>query len=178
MNSAFGIPTQLTVGQSLEEFAEGQADIGFLCGLLYTHVADQPTCPVELLAAPILQGERYQGKPIYFSDVIVRRETRYNSFDDLQGCRWAYNEPASHSGYNLVCYSLLERGKSPHYFGKTLKTGSHLASLQAVLEGRVDATALAERSYGKHAQSRPYTRHPDAVIGDCCNQPRDLGAMP
>jgi phosphonate transport system substrate-binding protein len=142
LGDSIAIPTQLTVGQSLEEFAEGQADVGFLCGLLYTHVADQPTCPVELLAAPILQGERYQGKPIYFSDVIVRRETRYNSFDDLQGCRWAYNEPASHSGYNLVCYSLLERGKSPHYFGQTLKTGSHLASLQAVLEGRADATAL------------------------------------
>lgn len=137
-----GLPTLLTVGESLEEFAEGQADVGFLCGLLYAHAANQPVCPVELLAAPVLHGERYLGKPIYFSDVIVRRESPYASFDDLQGCLWAYNERASHSGYNLVYYSLLERGKSPHYFGQMLKTGSHRASLQAVLAGRADATAL------------------------------------
>ncbi len=137
-----GFSTLLTVGASLGEFAQGQADVGFLCGLLYVHATNQSTCPVELLAAPILQGERYQGRPIYFSDVIVRRESHYASFDDLEGCRWAYNERASHSGYNLVNYSLLERGKSPHYFGQTLKTGSHRASLQAVIEGRADATAL------------------------------------
>src|SRR2546426_12704078 len=74
-------PTLLTRGESLEEFAEGQADVGFLCGLLYAHMGNQPACPVELLAAPVLQGERYQGKPIYFSDVIVRRESHYSSFD-------------------------------------------------------------------------------------------------
>ncbi len=137
-----GLPTLLTAGESLEEFAAGRVDVGFLCGLLYVHATDRPPCPVELLAAPIPQGERYQGKPIYFSDVIVRRESSYGSFDDLEGCLWAYNERASHSGYNLVYYSLLERGKSPHYFGQMLKTGSHRASLQAVLDGRADATAL------------------------------------
>ncbi|HZU03594.1 MAG TPA: PhnD/SsuA/transferrin family substrate-binding protein [Ktedonobacteraceae bacterium] len=137
-----GLPTRFTVGASLEEFLTGQADVAFLCGLLYVHATNQPACPVELLAAPILHGERYRGKPIYFSDVIVRRESPYASFDDLEGCSWAYNERASHSGYNLVCYSLLEGGKSPPYFGQMLKTGSHQASLQAVLDGRADATAL------------------------------------
>lgn len=137
-----GSPTLLTTGQSVEEFAMGQADVGFLCGLLYVHMTSQAAFPAELLAAPVLQGKRYQGRPIYFSDVVVRRESRYTSFDDLEGCIWAYNERESHSGCNLVCYSLLECGKPPRYFGKTLRTGSHRASLQAVLEGRADATAL------------------------------------
>ena len=137
-----GWPTTLTVGQSFEEFATGQVDVGFICGLPYVHLADSPTCPVELLAAPVLQGERYQCKPIYFSDVIVRSDSPYTSFDDLQGCVWAYNQRTSHSGCNLVCYSLLERGKSPHYFGKTVETGSHRRSVQLVLEGQVDGTAV------------------------------------
>jgi len=137
-----GRPTTLTVGQSFEEFANGQVDVGFICGLPYVHLADSPTCPVELLVAPVLQGERYQCRPIYFSDVIVRSDSPYTSFNDLQGCVWAYNQRTSHSGCNLVCYSLLERGKSPHYFGKTVETGSHWRSVQLVLEGQVDGTAV------------------------------------
>ncbi len=137
-----GLPTTLTVGQSFEEFVAGRVDIGFICGLPYVHLADSPTCPIELLAAPVLQGERYRQKPLYFSDVIVRSESRHTSFDDLEGCVWAYNQRTSHSGCNLVCYSLLERGKSPHYFGKTVETGSHQRSVQLVLAGQADAAAI------------------------------------
>ncbi len=72
-------PTTLTVGQSFAEFAAGQVDVGFICGLPYVHLADSPTCPVELLAAPVLQGKRYQQRPIYFSDVIVRNDSPYAS---------------------------------------------------------------------------------------------------
>ncbi len=137
-----GYPTTLRVGQSFDEFAEGQVDVAFICGLPYVRMASQDTCPVELLAAPVLQGERYQHKPVYFSDVIVRSDSPYTSFDELGGCVWAYNERVSHSGCNLVCYSLLERGKPPDYFGKTVKSGSHLRSLEMALEGEADATAI------------------------------------
>jgi phosphonate transport system substrate-binding protein len=137
-----GCQTTLRVGQSFDEFAEGQVDVAFICGLPYVRMKSQDTCPVELLVAPVLYGERYQHKPIYFSDVVVRRDSPYASFDDLRGCVWAYNERASHSGCNLVCYSLLERGKSPDYFGKTVKSGSHLKSLEMVLEGEADAAAI------------------------------------
>ncbi len=137
-----GCQTTLKVGQSFEELAEGQVDVAFLCGLPYVRMAGQDTCPVELLAAPVLMGKRYLYKPIYFSDVIVRRDSPYTSFDDVGGCIWAYNERVSHSGCNLVCYSLLERGKPPDYFGKTVKSGSHLRSLEMVLEREADAAAI------------------------------------
>ncbi len=136
-----GVPTMLHVGQSLDEFATGQADIGFLCGLLYAKMPVQ-TRLIQLLAAPVVTGERYAGKPIYYSDVIVRRDSPYTSFEALQGARWAFNEEASHSGYNVVGYSLLQRGKTFNFFGSMLKTGSHGASIQAVLNGQADATAI------------------------------------
>jgi len=136
------LPAILHAGQSLDEFANGQADAGFLCGLLYVRMRQWADCPVELLAAPVLLADRYEDRPIYFSDVIVRRDSPYSSFDDLQGCAWAYNEAASHSGSNLVCYSLLERHKSPHYFGRLVKSGSHLNSLQMVIDGQADAAAI------------------------------------
>ncbi len=137
-----GYAAELYTGQTLAEFANGQADVGFLCGLQYVRMMDWPICPVELLAAPVLCAERYQGRPIYFSDVVVQRASPYTSFDDLGGCTWAYNERVSHSGCNLVCYSLLERGKGANYFGTTSKSGSHLHSLQMVLAGEADATAI------------------------------------
>jgi phosphonate transport system substrate-binding protein len=137
-----GYPTDLTVGRAFEDFGAGRVDVGFICGLPYVHLADSPVSAVELLAAPVLQGERYRQRPVYFSDVIVRSDSPYTSFDDLGGCTWAYNEPRSHSGYNLVCSSLLERGKTLHYFGTMIKTGSHQRSLQLVLEGQADATAI------------------------------------
>jgi phosphonate transport system substrate-binding protein len=137
-----GHPTTLTVGQSFHEFAEGRVDVGFICGLPYVTMADSPSCPIELLAAPVLQGERYEHRPIYFSDVVVRKDSPYAFFDDLQACVWACNQRVSHSGWNLVCYSLLERGETPGYFGQVIETGSHLRSISLVLEGRADATAV------------------------------------
>ena len=137
-----GCRGQLSVGQSFDEFAEGWADVGFVCGLVYARMARQASCPIELLAAPVLHGKRYARRPIYFSDVIVRKDSPFISFDDLDGCVWAYNEFTSHSGWNLVYYSLLRQGRTPGYFGRTVKSGSHLKSLQMVLDGQADATAI------------------------------------
>jgi phosphonate transport system substrate-binding protein len=137
-----GYPTELTVGQSIRDFAAGKVDAGFLCGLPYVRLADSPTSPVEPLVAPVLLGERYGQKPVYFSDVIVRSDSQFSSFDDLRGCTWAYNQRTSHSGYNLVCASLLERGKTLHYFGRMVESGSHQRSLELVLEGHADAAAI------------------------------------
>lgn len=137
-----GHPTTLKVGQSFQQFSAGQVDVGFICGLMYVRMTNWSDCPVEPLAAPVLCGERYQKKPIYFSDVVVRRDSLYTSFSDLQGCVWAYNEAVSHSGYNLVYYSLLEQGKALPFFGKTIKSGSHLNSLRMVIDEQADATAI------------------------------------
>jgi phosphonate transport system substrate-binding protein len=140
--SRAGLSGVLRTGESLEEFTDGRADAGFLCGLLYVQMREQRDCPVELLAAPVLAGKRYREQPVYFSDVIVRYDSPYTSFDELHGCAWAYNERTSHSGCNLLCYSLLERGKRPDFLGRTLCSGSHLNSLHMVIAGQADAAAI------------------------------------
>src|SRR5262245_28410952 len=70
-----GYETELIVGSSYELVCD--ADLSFICGLPYvlrTEPRYQQPC-MEALAAPVLQAERYQGKPIYFSDVIVHRDS-------------------------------------------------------------------------------------------------------
>ena len=148
-----GISTTLYIGQTLDEFATGGADIGFLCGLLYANMS-QPR-PIELLAAPVVMGERYSGKPLYYSDVIVHHDSSYTSFDALQGARWAFNEEASHSGYNIVSYSLLMQGKTFEHFSSMHKTGSHFASMQAVLDGKADAAAIDSHVLDAWFQQKP-----------------------
>ena len=101
---------RLRTGASFAAFSTSQVNISFLCGLPYVHLADQRPAPVELLAAPVLDGTRYGANPIYFSDVIVRRAGPFQSFADLRGCVWAYNDRDSHSGYNVVRYHLVPVG--------------------------------------------------------------------
>jgi phosphonate transport system substrate-binding protein len=48
-----------------------QIDIAFICGLpliRHNRIAKQP---LEILAVPVMQGDRYQQQPIYFADLVV-----------------------------------------------------------------------------------------------------------
>src|SRR5438128_9989962 len=92
-----GLPTGLAVGSRYRQLFT-QADVSFVCGLAYVRLRHRRGPVVEPLVAPVLQGPRYSGKPIYFSDVIVHRDSPFRSFADLRGAAWSYNEPHSHSG--------------------------------------------------------------------------------
>jgi phosphonate transport system substrate-binding protein len=135
-------PTTLRVGARFSEFAAGEADVGFICGLPYVQLTRETPPPVELLAAPVLQGPRYGGRPIYYSDVIVRRDSPLHTFADLRGCRWSYNDPDSHSGYNITRYRLVQLGETGGYFGKVVEAGWHQRSIELVRAGLVDASAI------------------------------------
>lgn len=121
---------------------EGEVDVAWICGYPYVLRADNPGARIELLAAPVVQGERYKNKPVYFSDVIVHRDSQFLSFADLKGSSWVYNEPFSHSGYNVVQYHLASLGLSWKFFGKVVESGAHLTSLGMVLRREVDASAI------------------------------------
>lgn len=143
---------------------EGLAQVGFVCGLQYVWRVDPKKRPLELLAAPIMQGRRYRGKPIYFSDVVAHRESAFRSFDDLRGCIWACNEPTSHSGFNLIRYCLAARGATGSYFGEVIESGSHQNSLALLLNRRIDATAIDSTVLELELRRRPELRRDIRVI--------------
>ncbi|GAB4149729.1 MAG: hypothetical protein Fur0046_28450 [Cyanobacteria bacterium J069] len=125
-----------------ELFDQGKIQVCWLCGIAYVWKADQTDTPVELLVAPVMQGDRYQNRPVYFSDVVVRRDSPFQRFMDLCGAAWAYNEPRSHSGYILTRYHLAMLEKPSGFFGRVVESGAHQTSLQQVLSGDVDASAI------------------------------------
>jgi len=120
----------------------GQIHVGWICGLPYVWKADQSDPHIELLAAPVMQGARYENRPVYFSDVVVHRDSRFQTFADSRGASWAYNEPGSHSGYNLIRYHLATLGETSGYFGKVIESGAHQTSLQMILDRQIDASAI------------------------------------
>lgn len=139
---ALGRQTELIVGTSFAQFASGELDAGFICGLPYVQLMRQSPPPVELLAAPVLTTERYAGRPIYFSDVIVRQGDVARSFADVRGRSWAYNDLDSHSGYNLTRYTLVRMGEMAGYFSDVVAAGTHQRAIRMVATGEIDASAI------------------------------------
>jgi len=119
--------------------ASGEVDVAFVCGLL----CSRDFLPkMEIVAAPVMEGARYNGQPIYFSDVIVRRDAPFQQFEDLKGSLFGFNDPGSWSGHAAVGFHLQQRGEGPDFFSQWVETGSHLASVNAVVDGTVDAAAI------------------------------------
>lgn len=133
----------------------GQINIGWICGLPYVQKVDREGAQLELLAAPVMSAPRYHGKPVYFSDVVVGKESKFRSFEDLRGGRWAYNEPGSHSGYNLTRYMLARMGELDGFFGEITEAGSHQAALQMLLDGAVDGTSIDSTVLEMELKNRP-----------------------
>jgi phosphonate transport system substrate-binding protein len=142
LGQRLGLKTEFHAGSHYEEAYE--ADLSFICGLPYvlrTRPRRVPS-PIEAIAAPVLQGDRYQGKPIYFSDVIVHCDSLFQSFGDLRGCTWVYNEPESQSGYGITRYSLVKLGETQGYFKKVRSGDYHQEAIRMVAERKADAAAI------------------------------------
>jgi phosphonate transport system substrate-binding protein len=74
--------------------------------------------------------------------VIVRHDSPISCLEELRGCSWAYNEPASHSGHTITLYSLVQRGVQPGFLGRVVEAGFHQRAIRLVATGAVDAAAI------------------------------------
>jgi phosphonate transport system substrate-binding protein len=119
---------------------EGAVDCAFICGLPYVMLHDRPAPAATLIVAPIMNAPRYKGQPKYYSDLIVRNDSPYQSIHDLAGRTYVYNDELSNSGYNLPRYRLLKLGLTSGFFGKVLRSGSHEESIRMVAAGEADAS--------------------------------------
>ena len=102
-------------------FDRGEIQLLWICGLPYVHKADSTVDEIELLAVPVPVGERYQHKPVYFSDVVVRSRSAYRSFLELRGARWAFNESLFHSGFNAVRTYFAQFQQTHGFFARQLR---------------------------------------------------------
>jgi phosphonate transport system substrate-binding protein len=137
-----GIDTELVIETSYDSCERDENEVCFVCSLPYVTFERRGLDLAVPVAAPVIMGERYAGRPIYFSDVIVPRDSAFQSFLDLRGGRWAFNERLSHSGYGITRYHLVRLGETKGFFGAVVDAGFHEEAIRLVAAGEVDGSAI------------------------------------
>ncbi len=62
----------------------GEIHVGWICGLPYVRKKHDERLNFELLVAPVMKHPRYGAEPVYYSDVVVRADSSFRSFEDLR----------------------------------------------------------------------------------------------
>jgi ABC-type phosphate/phosphonate transport system substrate-binding protein len=143
LTDRLGTPVAFDPGASgaarLEAIDSGTADIVWMCGYATVDGIDSGRLLLDIVAAPVFPGHT---AATYGSVIVARRELGARSLDDLAGARLAVNEWGSWSGYQALRIHLAETGRRDAFFGSVARTGSHRASLDALIAGEADTAAI------------------------------------
>lgn len=91
----------------------------------------------------------------YTSVVIVKKDSPYQTIEDLKGKKFAFADPNSTSGHQAPRYFLSEAGyDADKFFGSTAFSGSHENSVIALLNGTFDGAATWYRSDSRSNMTR------------------------
>jgi len=136
----------------------GEADVAFICSGPY--VEGHARFGLTLLAAPVVNGE-----PVYYSNLIVPKNSSARSLDDLRGKTFAFTDPQSNSGAMVPLSKLVERGETAEsFFSSHLYTYGHDRSIQAVADKLVDGAAVDSLIWDFLADNNPKLRNKVRII--------------
>lgn len=144
---AYGLNFEVRVGQSyssvVEAQANGQVDIGFYGPVSYLQCKERGGA--ELLAVSVEKGES-----VYFSGIFVPKNSPAKTVADLKGKSMAFGDPSSTSSFAFPIAMLIDAGVDPvKDLSKLVLAGSHVNSLKACAEGKVEACAASFDSLEK-----------------------------
>jgi len=140
LGERLGRPAELVVAGDYSRCLADVDHVCFVCSIPYLLLRERVA--MTPVAAPVLVGRRYESRPVYFSEVVVRADGPWRTFDALAGTRWAYNEPFSHSGFLVALHHLAMRGDGPEFIGAWIEAGYHDDALHLILDGRADWAAI------------------------------------
>ncbi len=159
LGRAIGVPVEFVDDcpwpQRERMLYEGEVHVAWLCGLPYVREADRGAPRIELLAAPVMRPARYGAQPVYFTDVVLRRDHGAQTLADLRGASVAINEPNSHSGYEVLRHALAEQGLPTGFFAEVIESGAHQRSLELIESGAVDAAPIDTTVLETEMRARP-----------------------
>lgn len=116
--------------------SEGKIDVAFVCGGPYIEGKDK--FGLELLAAPELRGES-----VYYSYIIVRKDSGIKKPEELKGKTFVFADPLSNSGKLYPTYLLRQMDQTPEtFFKEYIYSYAHDTSIRAVSEGIVEGGAV------------------------------------
>jgi phosphonate transport system substrate-binding protein len=133
LNEATGLQFEVVVPTSYAATIESMCaapdrSMGFIPGLGY--VLANELCGVDVAFAAV----RF-GWDVYWAEILVPRDSEFETVADLDGARWAYPDPGSTSGYLAILPMLEAAGVTP---SETVEAGGHTGSVRAVYQGDAD----------------------------------------
>jgi phosphonate transport system substrate-binding protein len=146
-----GLPVELVQGKTYAEINDmvrtGDVTFAFVCTNPYLQGKDD--FGMELLAAPEVNGEA-----TYYSYLVVRADSSFDSLADLRGRTFAFSDPLSNSGRLAPVYQLALAGETPEsFFSRSIFTYAHDNSIKAVAENLVDGAAVDSLVYDYWAKT-------------------------
>jgi len=143
-----------------DPFASHKIDIAHVCSPAFIWLSSHKQPSIELLPiVPLFKDERAQGKPIYFSDVIVATNSPIKSFKEFRGKRWCYNDTESLSGYFCLLQKLTEIKQPTSFFSKLYASGNHLNSIELIINDVVDGSAIDSNVLALQFKNNPDLQH-------------------
>jgi len=136
-----GVPLEIVAhpAPALLDELWAREDMGsvFMCGWPFATADPQP----EPIAVPLPSPPHYAGEPVYFTCLVVRRDSRFGSIEDTFGGRVAWTVENSYSGYGALRHHLLrfrtaERPVLYEEWVGPLVTPA--AAIDSVVQGRAD----------------------------------------
>jgi len=130
------------------------AGILWLCGLDTVLRKDAGRLDASIVAAPVFPGRT---RPVYDSVIVASERSAGSGLEALQGSTLAINEPESWSGHHALRAHLAARGARRPMFGRIVVSGSHEASIDALLDGSADCAAIDDAVWAARAGRDPRT---------------------
>lgn len=99
---------------------------------------------IELVATPMFDAPGCDG-PHYRSVIVVSARAHAAGATTLEACRGlraAFNDAQSNSGFNAFRHAVAPHARNGRFFGSSINTGSHIASLQALATQQADVAAI------------------------------------
>jgi ABC-type phosphate/phosphonate transport system substrate-binding protein len=111
----------------------------FMCGLPFARSDPRP----ELIAAPVPSPPDFRGLPQYWSELVVRKDSAFQTIEDTFGGRIALTVPDSQSGCLAALHHLMRVGdRFPLYGEVVTPTVTPLGAMSAVIEGAADVAPI------------------------------------
>ena len=116
----------------------------FMCGLPFSRADPRP----ELIAAPVPSPCGFRGLPQYWSELVVQKDSPYQSIEDTFGGRIALTAPDSQSGCLAALYDLMTRAETfPPYREVIAPRVTPLGALTAVIDGTAEIAPIDSYAY-------------------------------
>jgi phosphonate transport system substrate-binding protein len=159
LNEATGLTFEVSVPTSyaatIEEMCASPTDtMAFIPAFGYVLAND--LCGVDVAFRAVRRGWG-----VYWTMIVVARDSDIQTLEDLNGKKWAYPDAGSTSGFLVPTVMFKEAGVTP---GETLEAGGHPESVRAVYNGEADFGAAFYSPYAAPEGGTKWERGMDPEV--------------